>query len=357
MSRSQAVSEAQRLKRIVESYGIRCTIELQQGRPHSNRWYTRKHVLMSHHTAGPSSGSTPSLSVCKYGRAGLPGPLCNGYMGRDKVFRIICMGLANHPGAGGPLTRDGVTLPRNSARIGSFGIEYEHDGVSSWPSGMRDAMARANAAVLDWMDRPTTSAVEHSTWTPRKIDRAPGYSRSGSTGQSEIAAVRGTNVEDDMARIDDDQAEAIAQRAGEWAAHEVWMQELESPETGKEFPAYQYLLSAYERVNWSRFAATAKAVWTEKFKSPETGRSWEARQYLLSAYERVNWSRFSVTARSAAAAVLSFVERNGSPMSSQEMGDLEAVVATIADDDVPDEEDMTDVSDIEPDADVPRTEA
>ncbi|HLR94283.1 MAG TPA: hypothetical protein VK053_07150 [Jiangellaceae bacterium] len=202
MSQSQAIREARALKKIVESYGVRCTIELQIGRPWSgSRWYSRKHVLMNHHTAGPMGGLTPSLAVCKYGRPGIPGPLCNGYMGRDLVFRIICMGLANHPGAGGPLTRDGVTLPRDSARIASFGIEFDHDGRSSWPRGFRDAMAKVGAAVMDWLDRPSTSSIEHSTWTTRKVDRAPGYARSGSTGVSEIKAVRGSTGRDwfDMA--------------------------------------------------------------------------------------------------------------------------------------------------------------
>lgn len=195
MSQALALQEARRLQKIVQRYGVKCTIELKVGRPWSgDDWYSKKTVLMNHHTAGPSSGLTPSYKVCRDGRPGVPGPLCNGYGGRDKVFRIVCMGLANHPGEGGPLTVEGVRLPKDSARISSFGIEWEHNGVSDWPDDMLEFMGRVGAAVLEWMGRPIGASIEHKTWAPdRKIDRND-FSVSGSTGQALIKKYAGSTV-------------------------------------------------------------------------------------------------------------------------------------------------------------------
>lgn len=187
MSLQDARREAERLKAIMAAHGVTASIELQAGRPWSgDPYYSRKHVLMNHDTVGPMRGKTPSLAVCKGGRAGLPGPLCNGYGGRDFVYRIITMGLANHPGVGGPLTVAGFTIPENSARISCWGTEWEHDGVSAWPAGMSEFMGRANAALVEFWRIPVARSIEHATWTRRKIDRSPGYTRSGTTGQAEI---------------------------------------------------------------------------------------------------------------------------------------------------------------------------
>jgi hypothetical protein len=211
MSQAKALSEARRLQAIVQRFGVKCTIELKVGRPWAgDDWYSEKEVLMNHHTAGPSSGLTPSYAVCRNGRPGVPGPLCNGYGGRDLVFRIVTMGLANHPGAGGPLTVAGVTMPKDSARIASFGIEWEHNGVSDWPSPMMEFMGRVGAAVLEWMGRPLLASIEHKTWAPeRKIDRND-FSQSGSTGQALIKKYQGntpTPPEDDFMGFINNQAE------------------------------------------------------------------------------------------------------------------------------------------------------
>lgn len=194
MSQTLALSEARRLQKIVQSKGVKCTIELMVGRPWSgDDWYSKKSVLMNHHTAGPSSGLTPSYAICRKGRSDVPGPLCNGYGGRDLVFRIVTMGLANHPGAGGPLTVAGVRMPKDSARIASFGIEWEHNGTSPWPPAMKEFMGKVGAAVIEWMGRPVEASIEHSSWTTRKIDRNT-FSRSGSTGQALIRPYMGTTA-------------------------------------------------------------------------------------------------------------------------------------------------------------------
>lgn len=200
MSRATAMAEAKRLKAIMERHGVRCSIELQPGRPWSgDEWLSRKFGIMNHHTAGSRKGLTPSLALCKKGRTGIPGPLCNGYGGRDRVYRIITLGLANHPGQGGPLVVSGVRIPRDSARPSMWGTEWEHDGVTPWPAEMREFMGRANAALLEWLGRPIAASIEHSTWAPtRKIDRN-GY--TATSGQAEIRKWKG---DDDMPLSSDD---------------------------------------------------------------------------------------------------------------------------------------------------------
>lgn len=198
MSRATAMAEAKHLKAIMERHGVRCSIELQPGRPWSgDQWYSRKYGIMNHHTAGSRKGDTPSLALCKRGRTGIPGPLCNGYGGRDLVYRIITLGLANHPGQGGPLVVSGVRIPRDSARPSMWGTEWEHDGVTPWPPEMRVFMAKANAALLEWLGRPIAASIEHSTWTPtRKIDR---FGYTANSGQAEIRKWKG---EDDVSETD-----------------------------------------------------------------------------------------------------------------------------------------------------------
>ncbi|HEU4540510.1 MAG TPA: peptidoglycan-binding protein [Jiangellaceae bacterium] len=189
MSADAAQQAAQRLRSALLDHGIRkVSIELMPGRPvpSGSRWLNTRFIgEMSHHTAGPASGLTPSLAVCKKGRPGIPGPLCNGYGGRDFVYRIITMGLANHPGKGGPLTVGPFQIPADSARPFLWGTEWEHPGTAQhpWTDEMREFTARANAGILEWLGQPVVHHVEHSTWTGRKIDR---FGYSASSGQDEI---------------------------------------------------------------------------------------------------------------------------------------------------------------------------
>lgn len=167
-----ARAEAKRLAEFLRSLGITVSVELQQGR---GEWHVTKYLVMNHHTAtykpAPGGNLTPALGICKAGRPDVPGPLCNGYGGYDFVFRIITMGLANHPGAGGPITIDGVRVPQDSARPPTFGIEWE-GGYHTWTATERKWMAQVNAALTRFYGRPNTSQLEHKTWAPtRKVDR------------------------------------------------------------------------------------------------------------------------------------------------------------------------------------------
>lgn len=201
--KATALKRATRLKEIMLAWGVpEVSIELQAGRPGpSDRWNNYNfRGEQSHHIASKPTVEkpTPGLSLVKKGRSDLVGPLANGTAGVDLVFRILTLGLANHPGVGGPLTLRGTqgafTIPKNNGRPYLFGVEYEGGYTDAvWNQvytnrrtgkkmSFHEFMARANGAILQWMweerlkkklDFVDLSAyhIEHSTWTSRKIDR------------------------------------------------------------------------------------------------------------------------------------------------------------------------------------------
>jgi hypothetical protein len=178
------------------------SIELQIGRPVvGDRWDAVHPVTnFGHHTVSRylSSRLTPCLGIIKTGRIDVPGPLCNGYGGWDLTARLITFGLANHPGAGGPLVVNGFRIPQDSARPYSWGWEFEGgldsadwDRVLKNPRGrgramtFREFMARCGAATQDYFGLPGDAHIEHKTWAPtRKVDRL-GY--DAARGRAEIA--------------------------------------------------------------------------------------------------------------------------------------------------------------------------
>jgi hypothetical protein len=180
MTQTQAEAAALALKGAMVRWGVRCSVELQAGRGNDPWGVYTKYLRMWHHTVSTykvGGNLTPVLSICKNGRSDVTGPLCNGYLGYDRVFRIICMGEANHPGRGGPITIDGVRIPEDSARKPTFGIEVE-GGLQTWEDiddlgpDMLETMGRADNALAEWSGRPLTSQLEHKTWAPdRKVDR------------------------------------------------------------------------------------------------------------------------------------------------------------------------------------------
>lgn len=192
MSFAEAMRRANEVRTSLLDHGVqRVSIELQMGRPGTpnERWFdTRFATVLSHHTVSrPSDGLTPCLALCKLGKGGaepVPGPLCNGYGGYDRVYRILCMGWANHPGEGGPWTASGVTIPRDNARPYAWGTEYE-GGILVWTDEMHEFMARANAGLIDisWIANGNPERHgEHKTWAPdRKVDRLDYTTASGRT--------------------------------------------------------------------------------------------------------------------------------------------------------------------------------
>jgi hypothetical protein len=180
MTQAVALTEAKRLQAAMGRWEVPCSIELQAGRGSDPWGVYKKYHRMWHHTVSTyrvGGSLTPVLWLVKVGRPDVIGPLCNGYIGYDRVFRIICMGEANHPGLGGPITIDGVRIPLNSARRPTFGIEVE-GGLQTWEEidrlgpDMLQVMGRADCALAEWSNRPLTSQMEHKTWAPtRKVDR------------------------------------------------------------------------------------------------------------------------------------------------------------------------------------------
>lgn len=191
MSQERALAEARRLADAIRARGVTVSIELQTGA--NGAWMVdrTKVAILSHHTASRrSQGLTPCLGIVKRGRSDVPGPLANGYGGWDLVYRIITMGIANHSGAGGPLTIAGVTIPQDNGRWYMWGTEFEGGlDAADFTPAYREFMARANAGILDYLGLPVARAAEHKTWAPkRKIDRL-GY--TAASGQQEIVTLGG----------------------------------------------------------------------------------------------------------------------------------------------------------------------
>lgn len=193
MSQAGALARAHTLRESLLDHGVsRVSIELRPGRPGTPNglwWDARFRTSMGHHIVSRrSQGLTPGLSLVKNGRSDVPGPLCNCYGGFDETARIICLGWANHPGEGGPLTVRGAVVPRDQGRPYLFG--WEHEGglaLSDWTDSFRTFMGRCHAGTLDWLGGAPADHVEHKTWAPdRKIDRL-GYTTT--SARAEVARV------------------------------------------------------------------------------------------------------------------------------------------------------------------------
>jgi len=136
---------------------------------------------VNHHTAGPSSGATPSLNTCIYGRPDLSGPLCNVFQsreanGNDKAY-VVAAGTANHAGSGG-----WKGLSGNSS---VYGLEIEHTGTSTLSEGRQRIAARIHAAMFGG---DVSYVCQHYEWTTRKIDAATNV--NGNTFRNYVAEAR-----------------------------------------------------------------------------------------------------------------------------------------------------------------------
>ena len=126
-------------------------------------------AFIRHHTAGPPKGDTPCLAICVQGRADLPGPLCNLYLGRDGVVYVVAGGRANHAGI-----PDGGDWKGCKGNSDAYGIEIEHTGTTRLAADLHALAARACAATI--RGRIGVAMVgDHKEWAPsRKIDLASG---------------------------------------------------------------------------------------------------------------------------------------------------------------------------------------
>lgn len=146
-------------------------------------WQTRGRVFagftpkggVNHHTAGAKTGSTPSLRICIEGRSDLPGPLCNVYLGRDKVVYVVAAGSANHAGL-----PDAGVLRGMRGNSDAYGLEIEHSGTEPLSPAMVAIAAKVWACLLRAKGLPASQLVQHHEWAPsRKIDLATNMHKSG----------------------------------------------------------------------------------------------------------------------------------------------------------------------------------
>ena len=137
----------------------------------TNGWRTRgsdafnPRGSVDHHTAGPRSGTAPSLNTVVKGRPDLPGPLCNVLVGRDNVCYVIAAGRANHAGAGG--------WGGMAGNASVFGVERENvgDGSEPWTLAQYDVAAKVHAALIEAHGARWDLVCEHKEWAPRrKVD-------------------------------------------------------------------------------------------------------------------------------------------------------------------------------------------
>lgn len=138
---------------------------------------------VNHHTAGPANrvgARTPSLGVVIGGRSDLPGPLCNVYLGYDRVVYVVASGVANHAGL-----PDGGVCRGMTGNSSAYGLEIEHPGTFPLPSDMVKIAARIHAALLRGHGLPASQVVQHHEWAPsRKIDLATNMHGAGAPAPS-----------------------------------------------------------------------------------------------------------------------------------------------------------------------------
>lgn len=148
------------------------------------------HGVMVHHTV--SSGENSSVDLCYNGYSGLPGPLCQGVIGKSGTIYIISAGRSNHAGGGDPDVFAAVKAENYGDRppapnVGNsdgmdgnahfYGWECVNlgDGKDPWPDAQVDAIVRASAAVCRAYGWTSKSVIGHKEWSDDKSDpRGPG---------------------------------------------------------------------------------------------------------------------------------------------------------------------------------------
>lgn len=213
--RATALQRARTVRGVLLDHGVpEVSIELQIGRPTfgADEWNALQPVgVLSHHIASTPTPQrpTPGLALVKRGRSDLPGPLANGTAGVDLVYRILCLGWANHPGEGGALRLTGpcgtFIIPRDVGRPYLWGTEYEGGFTDAvWDREYTNRRTRKSMTFREFMGRCNGGLVEaiweinghgkspspgadlsgyhgeHKTWAPtRKVDRRNYTTESG----------------------------------------------------------------------------------------------------------------------------------------------------------------------------------
>lgn len=139
-------------------------------------WQARGHGEMQgarcvvvHHTAGPTAGDAPSLTVVRDGRPDLAGPLAHIVLARSGTVHVVAAGLCWHTGAARRLWQSNAY---------AVGVEVENPGgpTDRYPPAQLDALARLCRALCARYDIPYPQVLGHrEICTPpgRKVDPRP----------------------------------------------------------------------------------------------------------------------------------------------------------------------------------------
>lgn len=146
-------------------------------RNHIGRWGGVNGIVI-HHTAGSNS-----RTLCYYGTASLPGPLCHAHLEKSGKLNMIGHGRANHAGsfaanAHAAVVNERATHPRPDAsepidgNAHYYGIEIENlgNGRDPYPAKQYDAAVRWAAAICRFYGWSADSVIGHKEGTRRKID-------------------------------------------------------------------------------------------------------------------------------------------------------------------------------------------
>lgn len=119
---------------------------------YQGRTFTPRYTVI-HHTAG-----TNSLHICKYGRPGLPGPLCHYLIAKDGTVHHITDGYANHVGPAKP----------GFSNHNCIGVELENlgDGLDPYP----DEQMKSARELCRALGLPVVGHKEICFPPGRKID-------------------------------------------------------------------------------------------------------------------------------------------------------------------------------------------
>lgn len=138
------------------------------------------HGVLLHHTV--TKGHDATVSLCRKGYTGLPGPLCHGVICKSGHVHVVGYGRANHAGLGDPAVFAAVKAERYttlSPKVATmdgnrhfYGFEGENlgDGRDPWPAVQVEAMEAAAAAVCRHHKWNAKSVFAHKEWQPGKVD-------------------------------------------------------------------------------------------------------------------------------------------------------------------------------------------
>ncbi|MFF5589739.1 peptidoglycan recognition protein family protein [Streptomyces hygroscopicus] len=141
--------------------------------------------VMIHHTV--TSGTKPSVDICRNGYSSLPGPLCHGVIDKDGGVHLVGYGRANHAGGGDPAVlrhvtaEDYGTRPPSPSRGNANGIDGNArfygfecinlgNGRDPWPEAQLEAIERVGAAICRAHEWGARSVIGHLEWSADKID-------------------------------------------------------------------------------------------------------------------------------------------------------------------------------------------